>query len=67
VRALALLAAAALALAALAQQPETAAPRKKPAANQVAHKKPTPQQLRKFDELEKKHEAKKPERKREPK
>jgi hypothetical protein len=57
-RALALLAAAALAFAAFA---EDKAPKKKlaPAAKQVAHKKPTPQQLRKFDELEKKHEAQK--------
>lgn len=57
-RALALLAAAALAFSAAAQE-KAPAPRKKPAANQAAHKKPTPQQLRKFDELEKKHEAQK--------
>lgn len=58
-RALALLAAAVLTLAALAQDKAPAPKKKKPAANQVAHKKPTPQQLRKFDELEKKQEAKK--------
>jgi hypothetical protein len=57
-KALALLAAAALALTAAAQE-KAPAPRKKPAASQVAHKKPTPQQLRKFDELEKKREAQK--------
>jgi hypothetical protein len=57
-KALALLAAAALALPAAAQE-KAPAPRKKAAASQVAHKKPTPQQLRKFDELEKKREAKK--------
>ena len=58
-RALALLAAAMLALTAAAQE-KAPAPRKKPAptARQVVHKKPTPQQLRKFDELEKKREAK---------
>ena len=57
-RALALLAAAALAVAAFA---EDKAPKKKPApaAKQAAHKKPTPQQLRKFDELEKKRETQK--------
>jgi hypothetical protein len=56
VRALALLAAAALAFAAWA---EDKAPMKKPApaAKQAAHKKPTPQQLRKFDQLEKKREV----------
>ena len=44
-----------LALApALAQQP---APKKKPAAKQAVHKKPTPQQVRKFDALEKKRES----------
>ena len=65
-RALALLAAAALALSAAAQD-KPLAPRKKPAAKQVAHKKPSAQQVRKFDELEKKREPKKPERQREPK
>jgi hypothetical protein len=44
-----------LALApAMAQQP---APKKKPAAKQAVHKKPTPQQVRKFDQLEKKREV----------
>jgi hypothetical protein len=58
VRALGLLLVLALtpALAQL-QQP---APRKKPAAKQLAHKKPTAQQVRKFDELEKKRETKNP-------
>ena len=56
-RALALLAAAALALAAYGQD-KAPAPKKKAAASQVVHKKPTPQQLRRFDELEKKREAK---------
>jgi len=58
VRALALVAAVALALSAAAQD-KAPAPKKKPAARQVVHKKPTPQQLRKFDELEKKRETKK--------
>jgi hypothetical protein len=42
---------------AYAQQP---APKNKPrpAAKQVAHKKPTPQQIRRFDELEKKQDGK---------
>ena len=57
-RALALFAAAALALSAAAQE-KAPAPKKKPAARQVVHKKPTPQQLRKFDELEKKREIQK--------
>ncbi|HZD20170.1 MAG TPA: hypothetical protein VE325_05810 [Burkholderiales bacterium] len=39
---------------AMAQQP---APKKKPAAKQAVHKKPTPQQVRKFDQLEKKREV----------
>jgi hypothetical protein len=44
-----------LALApAMAQQP---ALKKKPAATQAVHKKPTPQQVRKFDQLEKKREV----------
>ena len=38
-----------------AQRP---APKKKPATKQVAHKKPTPQQIRRFDELEKKQDGK---------
>ena len=64
-RALALLAAAALAVSATAQE-KAPPPKKKPAAKQVVHKKPTPEQLRKFDQLEKRQE-KKPERGREPK
>ena len=41
------------------------APKKKPApaTKQVAHKKPTAQQLRKFDELEKKRETQQPQKK----
>jgi len=42
----------ALALPALAQ--DKPAPKKKPAAKQVAHKKATPEQIRKFNELQKK-------------
>lgn len=34
------------------------APKKKPAAKQVAHKKATPQQIKKFDELQKKRQSK---------
>ena len=56
-RTLALLAAVALALSAAAQD-KAPAPKKKPAARQLAHKKPSPQQVRRFDELEKKREAK---------
>jgi hypothetical protein len=58
VRALALIAAAALAFAAFGED-KAPAPQKKAAARQVVHKKPTPQQMRKFDELEKKREARK--------
>ena len=56
-RAFALLVAAGLALSAGAQ--EKAPPKKKkPAAHaQVVHRKPTPEQIRKFDKLEKKQEA----------
>jgi hypothetical protein len=67
---LALLAAAALAVSAAGQE-KPPAPKKKPRAaakgSQLAHTKPTPQQVRKFEELEQKHEGKQPERKREPK
>ena len=57
--------ATALALAAPAfAQDKAPAPKKKPAAKQAAHKKPTPEQLRKFDQLDKKQEKK---RQREPK
>jgi hypothetical protein len=42
----------AIALPALAQ--DKPAPKKKPAAKQVAHKKATPEQIRKFNELQKK-------------
>jgi len=56
VRGLALLAAAALAGSAAAQD-KAAAPPKKRAASPIVHRKPTPEQLRKFDQLEKKQEA----------
>ncbi len=44
---------------AVAQDKPKAAPKKKPAAkqSQTAHKKPTPEQIRKFDQLEKKQAA----------
>ena len=48
----------AAALAFALAMPAAAQP-KKPAAKQVAHKKPSAQQVRKFDELEKKREQKK--------
>ena len=44
----------ALALPALAQ--DKPAPKKKPAAKQMAHKKATPEQIRKFNELQKKRQ-----------
>ena len=47
----------ALALPAWAQDKPQPAPKKKPAASKqapVAHKKPTPEQIRKFNQLEKK-------------
>ena len=56
-RALALLAAVALAFGAFAQ--DKAPKKKKPAAKQVVHRKPTPEQMRKFDRLEKKQAEKK--------
>jgi len=56
VRGLALLAAAALAGSAAAQD-KAPAPPKKRAASPIVHRKPTPEQLRKFDQLEKKQEA----------
>jgi hypothetical protein len=52
VRALAVLLALALVQPAMAQ--DKPAPKKKPAAKQAAHKKATPEQIRKFNELEKK-------------
>jgi hypothetical protein len=58
VKTLTLAIALALGMPALAQD-KAPPPKKKPAAKQVAHKKPTPEQLRKFDQLEKKQEAKK--------
>jgi len=58
VRTLALLVAAALSAAAVAQDKAPAPPPpKKRAATPIAHRKPTPEQLRKFDRLEKKQEA----------
>jgi hypothetical protein len=53
VRALALVVAVALATPALAQDK---APRKKPTVKQVAHKKASPEQVRKFNELAKKRQ-----------
>ena len=50
----------ALALPAWAQDKPPAPPKKKPAASKqspVAHKKPTPEQIRKFNQLEKKKSA----------
>jgi anti-sigma-K factor RskA len=49
---------AALALAApvLAQNPSPGAPRKKPAAKQLAHKKASPEQIHRFNELAKKRQ-----------
>ena len=44
----------ALALPALAQ--DKPAPKKKPAAKPVAHKKASPEQIRKFNELQKKRQ-----------
>jgi hypothetical protein len=55
VRALVLLAAA-LVFSAWAQDKEPVA-KKKRAATPIVHRKPTPEQLRKFDQLEKKQEA----------
>ena len=51
-RLLALLLALGLSAPTLAQ--DKPAPKKKPAAKQTAHKKATPEQIRKFNELEKK-------------
>ena len=57
-RALAILLAGALAFAAAAQDRAPAPKKKKPAAHaQVVHRKPTPEQIRKFDKLEKKQDA----------
>jgi hypothetical protein len=50
--------AAALAFGAYAQEKAPPPKKKKPAAHaQVVHRKPTPEQIRKFDKLEKKQEA----------
>jgi hypothetical protein len=56
-RLFALLAALTLALPSLAAQEKKPAPRKT-TAKPVAHAKPTPQQIRRFDELEKKEQQK---------
>ena len=53
-RLLALLLALGLSAPALAQ--DKPAPKKKPAAKQAAHKKATPEQIRKFNELQKKRQ-----------
>ena len=55
-RRVALLLALALAVPVAAQEKK---PAKKPAAKPVAHAKPTVQQIRRFDELEKKQQKKK--------
>ncbi len=47
----------ALALTGAVAAQEKALPKKKPAAKQVAHRKATPQQIRKFDELQKKRQG----------
>jgi hypothetical protein len=54
-----LIVALAFALPAWAQEKAPAAPKKKPAAKtqQAAHKKPTAEQIRKFNQLEKKPAA----------
>ncbi len=62
-RLLALLLAVTLALPSLAAQEEKPAPRRT-TAKPLAHAKPTPQQIRRFDELEKKEQQK--EQKKEP-
>lgn len=57
-RLLAILLAAALAAPALAQEKKpTKKPAARPAAQRPAHAKPTPQQIRRFKELEKKESA----------
>ena len=53
-RLLALLLALGLSAPTLAQ--DKPAPKKKPAAKQMAHKKATPEQIRKFNELQKKRQ-----------
>jgi hypothetical protein len=54
VRRLALLLVLVLSASVLAQ--DKPAPKKKPAAKQAAHKKATPEQIRKFNELQKKRQ-----------
>ena len=57
-KSLALVAAAALAFSAAAQDKAPPPKKKKPAAHaQAVHRKPTPEQIRKFDRLEKKQET----------
>ena len=55
-RALVIALALALATPGVAQAP---APKKKPAARQAVHRKATPEQIRKFNQLEKKREPEK--------
>ena len=52
-----LILALALVLALPAAAQEKKAPARKPAAKQAAHKKPTTQQIRKFEDLQKKRQA----------
>jgi hypothetical protein len=54
VRALWLALALVIAVPGAAQDKDKAPKKKKPAAKQVAHKKATPEQIRKFNELQKK-------------
>lgn len=49
----------ALAIAGPAAAQEKKAPARKPVAKQAAHKKPTTQQIRKFEDLQKKRQAEK--------
>jgi hypothetical protein len=56
-RALALLAAAALVLPAAAQEKAPPSKKKPVARQQLAHRKATPDQIRRFNELEKKQEG----------
>jgi len=55
---LALVLAAMVAVAAVAQEKKKAPPKKPVAAKPVAHQKASPEQIRKFNELEKKRQKK---------
>jgi len=58
VKALVLVLSAALAAPAVAQEKKKAPPKKPVAAKPVAHQKASPEQIRKFNELEKKRQKK---------